>query len=82
MSDPIVLSEGKERRRVMVTSASMRIIRVTSHYPFHRVNTRLQFDRAAAEGFRLDIPAGTSLAWAPGESRDVTLVAYGGRGGA
>jgi len=82
MNDPIVLSEGKERRHLSVTSASTRVIRVTSHYPFHRVNARLQFDRSAAEGFRLDIPAGTSLAWAPGETRDVTLVAYGGRGGA
>jgi urease beta subunit len=82
MSDPIVLSEGKERRHLTVTSASGRVVRVSSHYPFHRVNGRLEFDRDAAEGFRLDIPAGTSLAWAPGETKDVTLVAYGGRGGA
>ena len=82
MSDPIVLSEGKERRHLTVTSASARVIRVSSHYPFHRVNRRLEFDHAAAEGFRLDIPAGSSLAWAPGERKDVTLVAYGGRGGA
>lgn len=82
MSDPIRLSEGKERRHLAVTSASARLIRISSHYPFHRVNPRLEFDRGAAEGFRLDIPAGASLAWAPGETRDVVLVAYGGRGGA
>ena len=82
MSDPILLSEGKERRHLRVTSASTRVVRISSHYPFHRVNARLEFDRGAAEGFRLDIPAGTSLRWGPGESRDVTLVAYGGRGGA
>ena len=82
MTDPIVLSEGKERRRVTATSTSERIIRVSSHYPFWRVNARLHFDREAAGGFRLDIPAGTSLAWAPGESKEVDLVAYGGTGAA
>ncbi len=82
MSDPIVLAEGRERRRLTVTSTSEHTIRVSSHYPFWRVNPRLEFDREAARGFRPDIPAGTSLPWAPGEKKDVDLVAYAGTGAA
>ena len=54
------------------------MIRVTSHYPFDRVNTRLVFDRDAARGFRLDLPAGATERWAPGETRTVRLVRFGG----
>ena len=43
------------------------------HYPFERVNPRLVFDRAAADGFRLDLPAGSTERWAPGETRTVGL---------
>jgi urease subunit gamma/beta len=68
----------RERIRLTVRNDSRRAVRVTSHYPFERVNPRLAFDRAAAAGFRLDIPAGDSLRWAPGETRDVELVRYGG----
>jgi urease subunit gamma/beta len=64
------------RRRLEVRSTSNRVIRVSSHFPFHRVNRRLEFDRATAEGFRLDLPAGGSARWAPGEVRTVTLVRY------
>ena len=72
-------AEGLERRTVTVTSTSARPIRVSSHYPFWRANRRLEFDRDAARGFRLDLPAGESLRWAPGETREVTLVALGGQ---
>jgi urease subunit gamma/beta len=65
-----------ERLRLEVRSTSTRVIRVSSHFPFHRVNLRLEFDRAAAAGFRLDLPAGGSARWAPGEVRSVTLVRY------
>lgn len=61
-----------------VRSDSTRVIRISSHYPFHRVNPRLVFDRAAAEGFRLDLPAGASMRWAPGETHTVRLVRFGG----
>jgi urease beta subunit len=54
---------------------------VSSHHPFARVNPRLDFDRAAAAGFRLDLPAGLSETWAPGEEKEVGLVRYGGAGG-
>lgn len=75
----IPLAEGAERRTLTVTSASARPIRVSSHYPFWRANRRLEFDRDTATGFRLDIPAGESLRWAPGQTREVTLVALAAR---
>jgi len=61
-----------------VRSESRRVIRVTSHYPFDRVNARLIFDREAAHGFRLDLPAGATERWAPGETRTVRLVRFAG----
>jgi urease subunit gamma/beta len=78
----IELAAGLARLTITVTSRSSRPIRVSSHYPFWRVNARLEFDRAAATGHRLDIPAGASVRWAPGQSRDVRLVKLGGTSGA
>jgi urease subunit beta len=57
------------------------VIRVSSHFPFDRVNPRLVFDREAARGFRLDVAAGESERWSPGETRAVRLVRFGGEGG-
>jgi urease subunit gamma/beta len=71
----------RETLELTVRSESKRGIRVTSHYPFERVNRRLVFDRAAARGYRLDLPAGESERWAPGETRTVRLVHFGGEGG-
>jgi urease beta subunit len=71
-----------ESMELMVRNTSTRVVRVSSHYPFERVNRRLAFDRAAAAGFRLAIPAGSTERWAPGETRTVRLVRYGGDGGA
>jgi urease subunit gamma/beta len=73
----IQLSRDHIRRRIRVTSVSSKPVRVSSHYPFWRVNSRLEFDRSAAEGYRLDIPAGASIRWAPGQVREVDLVALG-----
>ena len=67
-------SDDRERIELQVRSTSARVVRVSSHYPFERVNPRLEFDRAAATGFRLDLPAGSSERWAPGETRTVVLV--------
>jgi len=64
----------REHRTLVVRNDSRRAVRVSSHYPFDRVNSRLSFDRAAAAGFRLDIPAGSSEHWNPGETREVVLV--------
>lgn len=68
-----------ERRTLTVANTSQRAIRISSHFPFDRVNPRLTFDRAAAAGFRLDLEAGSSERWAPGETRTVTLVRFGAR---
>ncbi len=66
--------DDRPRIELEVRSTSTRVVRVSSHYPFERVNRRLEFDRAAATGFRLDLPAGSSQRWAPGETRIVGLV--------
>jgi urease subunit beta len=52
---------------------------VGSHFHFYEVNTSLTFDRAAALGFRLDIPAGTAVRFEPGDMREVNLVAFAGK---
>ena len=70
--------DDRPRLRLIVRSGSRRTIRVSSHYPFERVNTRLAFDRAAAAGFHLDLPAGSFETWRPGETKEVQLVAYAG----
>ncbi len=81
MRERIELAAGRERIRLTLTNTSRRVIRVSSHYPFWRTNPRLSFDREAARGFRLDVPAGSSVRFAPGEARAVELVRFGGRGG-
>ena len=69
--EPADPASRRERRRLVVRNDSRRAVRVSSHYPFDRVNARLVFDREAAVGFRLDLPAGASERWAPGETREV-----------
>ena len=81
MNEPIMLTPGRERIRLVVTNTSSRIVRVSSHYPFWRTNRRLRFDREAAKGFRLDIPSGGSVRFDPGQTTQIVLVRYGGRGG-
>lgn len=81
MDERIELAPGRDRISVEVTNTSARVVRISSHYPFWRTNRRLEFDREAARGFRLDVPAGSSVRFAPGETREVVLVRYGGRGG-
>ncbi|MEO7119050.1 MAG: urease subunit beta [Candidatus Limnocylindrales bacterium] len=77
---PLPAPPDRRRLTMRVMNTSERTVRVSSHYPFHRVNQRLDFDREAARGYRLALPAGETLRWAPGEARDVELVAYGGAG--
>ena len=76
----IELAPGRERIHLTVTNRGEHPIRVSSHFPFWRSNEHLEFDREAADGFRLDLPAGDSLRWAPGEAHEVDLVRYGGTG--
>jgi urease subunit gamma/beta len=77
----VVLHDGRDTIELTVTSRSRRRIRVSSHYPFHRVNPRLELDRAVARGYRLDLPAGAYEGWEPGETRTVRLIRYAGRQG-
>jgi urease subunit gamma/beta len=74
----VELAPGRRRISLTVTNTSERPIRISSHFPFADANPRLGFDRDAARGFRLDLPAGDSIEWAPGQTREVTLVAYAG----
>jgi urease subunit gamma/beta len=76
----VALVPERARITLTVTNTSERPVRVSSHFPFHETNEKLTFDRDAAKGFRLDLPAGDSLRWAPGETRDVELVAYASGG--
>ena len=71
------LDHDHDRIQLEVRNASTRVVRVSSHYPFERVNQRLEFDRRRAAGFRLDLPAGSSERWGPGETRTVDLVRPG-----
>ena len=74
----IELYEGRARTTLQVTSRGDRPIQVGSHFPFATVNAALDFDRAAAAGAHLDIPAGTAIRFEPGETRTITLVANAG----
>jgi urease subunit beta len=76
----IALNEGAERTTLRVVNTGDRPVQVGSHYHFAQANLALDFDRAAAHGLRLDIPAGTAVRFEPGVDREVTLVAIrGGR---
>jgi urease subunit beta len=67
-----------ETKVVRVANAGDRPIQVGSHFHFYEVNEFLQFEREAARGFRLNIPAGTAVRFEPGDTRDVELVALSG----
>jgi urease beta subunit len=72
------LNAGRRTKTLRVMNTGDRPIQVGSHFMFAKVNEALSFDRAAADGFRLDVPAGTSVRFEPGSERDVALVALGG----
>jgi len=74
----IELNAGREKATLEVANGGDRPVQVGSHYHFAETNPALQFDRAAARGMRLDIPAGTAVRFEPGQTRSVTLVAYAG----
>ncbi|ADG89313.1 urease subunit gamma [Thermobispora bispora] len=71
----IPINTGRRRIRIAVRNEGDRTVYVSSHFPLSEVNAALVFDREAAAGMRLDIPAGTALAFPPGEERLVDLVA-------
>jgi urease subunit gamma/beta len=74
----IVANEGRETATIDVTNTGDRPIQVGSHYHFVETNRALTFDRQAAYGMRLDIPAGTAVRFEPGETKTVSLVAIAG----
>jgi len=74
----IVANEGRATAKVDVTNTGDRPIQVGSHYHFVETNRALTFDRKAAYGMRLDIPAGTAVRFEPGETKTVSLVAIAG----
>lgn len=76
--DPIEINAGRATCTLTVTNTGDRAVQIGSHFHFFEVNRALHFDRAAAFGMRLDIPSGTALRFEPGDTRDVTLVAFGG----
>ena len=74
----ILLNQGRATVTVMIANTGDRPIQVGSHYHFAETNAALEFDRTAARGMRLAIPAGTAVRFEPGQSRQVTLVGYAG----
>jgi urease subunit beta len=74
----IELNAGRVELRLTVSNVGDRPIQVGSHYHFFEVNPALSFERAAARGYRLDIPAGTAVRFEPGQAREVVLVPLAG----
>ena len=74
----IELNAGKKTVVLDVTNTADRPVQVGSHFHFFEVNKKLDFDRTAAYGMRLDIPAGTAVRFEPGETKTVHLVEIGG----
>lgn len=74
----IVLNAGVEAVTIEIANTGDRPVQVGSHYHFFEANPALAFDRAAARGRRLDIPAGTAIRFEPGQTRAVSLVPYRG----
>ena len=78
-AEPIQANVGRRTVTVRVTNTSVWPVHIGSHFHFFEVNRRLRFDRAAAFGMHLDILAGATVRWEPGETREVRLVELAGR---
>lgn len=76
---PISFNEKLKATKLVVRNTGDRPIQVGSHFHFFEVNPALEFDRAAAFGQRLNIPASTALRFEPGDEREVSVVPYGGK---
>ncbi len=74
----ITLNAGRPAITLMVANTGDRPVQVGSHYHFAETNAGLDFDRQAARGMRLDIPAGTAVRFEPGQRREVRLVPFAG----
>ena len=78
LSGELTLNEGQDIITLTIANTGDRPIQVGSHYHFFETNAALDFDRKAARGRRLNIPAGTAIRFEPGQSREVPLVPYRG----
>jgi urease beta subunit len=76
--EPIEINAGRRTLLLSVSNTGDRPIQVGSHFHFYEVNRALEFDREAALGMRLDVPAGQSIRFEAGDERDVDLVELGG----
>ncbi|WP_434732950.1 urease subunit beta [Rhizobium sp. YTUHZ044] len=79
VSGDIELNAGAPTVTLEVSNTGDRPVQVGSHYHFAETNAGLSFDRAAAHGKRLDIPAGTAVRFEPGQTRSVTLIPLSGK---
>lgn len=77
-SEPITANVGRKTAKIVVRNTGDRPIQVGSHYHFFEVNNALAFDRGAARGMRLNIAAGTSVRFEPGDEKEVPLVEFAG----
>ena len=75
----VTLNEGRETTTVVVGNTGDRPVQIGSHFHFFEVNRALEFDRGAAYGMRLNVPAGTAVRFEPGDRKEVELVAIGGK---
>ncbi len=78
-NDEIIANTDKNTVTLQVTNTGDRPIQVGSHFHFFEVNKALSFPREKAYGFHLNIPAGTSMRFEPGDSREIELTEYGGK---
>lgn len=76
---PIQCNVGRETKKVTVTNTGDRPVQIGSHYHFYEINSALRFDREAAYGFRLNIPAGVAVRFEPQDEKTVELVALAGK---
>jgi len=77
-SGEILLNAGRPSRTLSIANTGDRPVQVGSHYHFAETNAALNFDRVAALGMRLDIPAGTAVRFEPGQTREVRLIPFAG----
>ena len=75
----LTLNNGRPTQSLVVINTGDRPIQVGSHYHFFEANRALRFDRSAAFGLHLNIPAGTAVRFEPGEEKDISLVPFGGQ---
>jgi len=77
-ADPIEANAGRRTAKIVVKHSGDRPVQIGSHYHFFEVNNALQFERTSARGMRLNVAAGTSVRFEPGEEKEVELVEFGG----